>query len=145
MIIATDYDGTIACQSPGRTVCKIWHWGGDPWPNVGEPCWPTIIFLRQARDDGHKVILWTTRDGLILKEAINACRKWGLEFDAVNENLPERIAKYGNDSRKVSADIYLDDRAFTPELLTRLHRIKEQEGYPRPSAPSVEKENPNGN
>jgi hypothetical protein len=31
-------------------------------------------------------------------------------FDAYNENLPERIAEYGGDCRKISADFYVDDK-----------------------------------
>ena len=31
-------------------------------------------------------------------------------FDAVNENLPERIALYNNDCRKIGADYYIDDK-----------------------------------
>jgi len=34
-----------------------------------------------------------------------------LEFDAVNANLPEMNALYGNDSRKIGADFYIDDKA----------------------------------
>ena len=45
------------------------------------------------------------------------CRAAGLEFDAVNENLPEIIRAYGSDSRKVSADTYIDDKAFNPDYV----------------------------
>lgn len=34
--------------------------------------------------------------------------------DAVNANVPEAIERWGNDSRKVSADIYIDDRSEKP-------------------------------
>lgn len=40
------------------------------------------------------------------------CKSWGLEFNAVNENLPEMTAHYGNDSRKIGADIYIDDKSL---------------------------------
>ncbi len=36
-------------------------------------------------------------------------RAW-LEFDTVNENLPEHIALYNNDCRKIYADRYIDDK-----------------------------------
>lgn len=39
------------------------------------------------------------------------CRVRGLEFDAVNENLPEMTEMYGNDSRKIGSDLYIDDKA----------------------------------
>ena len=44
-------------------------------------------------------------------DAISACEKVGLEFDAYNENLKWRINLYGNDCRKIGADIYFDDKA----------------------------------
>ena len=38
-----------------------------------------------------------------------------LEFDAVNDNVPEVIDYYGNNSRKISCDIYIDDKACVPD------------------------------
>ena len=46
----------------------------------------------------------------MLEDAVSWCRKYGLEFDAINDNLPESIKCYGNNSRKVDADFYIDDR-----------------------------------
>jgi len=96
-VIAVDFDGCL---------CK------QRWPAIGEANEKLIISLIQARKDGHKLILYTCREGKRLCEAVVWCREHGLVFDAVNENLPERIAKYGGDCRKISADIYLDDNAF---------------------------------
>ena len=36
----------------------------------------------------------------------------GLEFDAVNENLAEVQQMFNNDTRKVYADLYIDDKAI---------------------------------
>ena len=68
--------------------------------------------MEQAR--GSKIILWTCRTGQPLQDAVDLCKSYGLEFDAVNENLPEMIKAYGNNSRKVSADKYIDDNAIDP-------------------------------
>ena len=38
----------------------------------------------------------------------------GLLLDAVNDNIPESIEKYGSNCRKVSADIYIDGRSAKP-------------------------------
>ena len=38
-----------------------------------------------------------------------------VEFDAVNDNLPEIIEFYGHNSRKISCDYYIDDRMLLPE------------------------------
>lgn len=96
MIIAVDFDGTITKESK--------------WPELGEPNMPFINELIRRRNNGDKLILWTCRDGDLLQAAINFCKTFGLEFDAVNENLPEIIETYGG-SRKISADLYVDDKA----------------------------------
>ena len=67
------------------------------------------------REDGHKLILWTNRGDSeeypVLTEAIEWCAERGLEFDAINENLPT-TKKLSGPSPKVMADIYLDDKAL---------------------------------
>lgn len=109
-IIAVDFDGTLI--------------SGNKWPDVeGEPNKQLINILIRERQRGNKVILWTNRtdkpekEEYPLKAAVEFCKAVGLEFDAVNENLPEIIAAYGSDSRKVSADKYIDDKALDPELI----------------------------
>lgn len=95
-IIAVDFDGTL---------CK------DAWPGIGEPNWSLICFLQDSQLEGAKVILWTCRDGVMLDNAIEWCKNQGLYFDAVNDNLPESIKKFGSNSRKIFADVYIDDKA----------------------------------
>ena len=51
------------------------------------------------------------RAGKELDAAIVACKEWGLNFDTVNQSLPEWIEAWGGDSRKVGADEYWDDKA----------------------------------
>ena len=66
------------------------------------------------RNDGHKIILWTNRgdneEYNSLTESIDWCRERGLEFDAVNTNLPGQ-KKLSGPSPKIMADIYIDDLA----------------------------------
>lgn len=94
--IAIDYDGCIATNS---------------WPSVGEPNWEVINRAKEEQGKGAKLILWTCREDDKLKEALDACAEWGLTFDAVNENLPEWKEAWGNDTRKIGATEYWDDRA----------------------------------
>ena len=96
-VIAVDFDGTL-CQFA--------------WPNIGEPNIGVIQFFRRLRACGNKLILWTCREGKMLDAAVAWCKEHDLEFDAVNANLPERIAQYNNDSRKVGADLYCDDSMY---------------------------------
>ena len=98
-IYAVDFDGTLAFGK---------------WPETKDPHEELIKYLIQQRIKGNKVILWTNRSGDLLNEAVRFCRIYGLEFDAVNENLPEMIEAYGSDSRKISADFYIDDRSYDP-------------------------------
>ena len=101
-IIAVDFDGTL-CYSD--------------WPALGDPNERLISYLRNWRDQGNKLILWTCRAGKALEDAVAWCREQRLEFDAINDNLPEIIEMYGNNSRKISCDYYIDDRSMLPEAV----------------------------
>ena len=94
MIIAVDFDGTL-CE--------------ENWPGIGPPKIDLINYLIEEQKKGTKLILWTMREGDYLQEALDWCEGLGLIFDAVNDNLEERVKMYGHNSRKVYADIYLDD------------------------------------
>lgn len=96
-VIAVDFDGCICTMK---------------YPNIGEPNWEVINALKKEKAQGTKLILWTCRCDEALQAAVEACNSWGLQFDAVNENVTERLVKYGySDSRKISADEYWDDLA----------------------------------
>lgn len=101
-IIAVDFDGTL-CYSD--------------WPALGDPNERLISYLRNWRDQGNKLILWTCRAGKALEDAVSWCREQKLEFDAINDNLPEIVEMYGNNSRKISCDYYIDDRSVLPEAV----------------------------
>jgi hypothetical protein len=60
------------------------------------------------------MILWTSRSDKELSEAKEFLIKEGIIFDAFNESNPENIAKYGRDTRKIFADIYIDDKVLIP-------------------------------
>lgn len=117
-IIALDYDGTIAKNS---------------YPQAGVPNWPVIEAAKAEMAAGSKLILWTCREGKELDIALAACAEWGLRFDAVNNNLPEMQAAWGNNPRKIFANEYWDDRAIrcgTPnvyQVCLDVRRITEAE------------------
>lgn len=97
-IIAVDFDGTL-CE--------------NKWPEIGRPNWDIIRYLRGRQEDGAKLILWSCRSGEKLEDAVDWCIKRGLVFDAVNENLPESIEHFGEDTRKIYATEYIDDKSCT--------------------------------
>lgn len=106
-IIAIDFDGTIF---------------ETEYPKILRPILPVIEMAKARKAAGDKLILWTCREGPELDAAVEACRGYGLEFDAVNDNLPEMKEQWGNNPRKVAADVYWDDknRCFDVPLDTPL-------------------------
>ena len=61
--------------------------------------------------DHHKLILWSVREGKLLDDAIEWCRERGVEFYAVNKDFPEEdVEKNVHFSRKLKADLWIDDR-----------------------------------
>jgi hypothetical protein len=101
-IIAVDFEGTL-CYSE--------------WPSLGEANKKLIDYLLNEQASGNKLILWTCRAGKALSDAIDWCHDQGLSFDAINDNLPEIIELYGNNSRKITCDIYIDDRNMPIEAI----------------------------
>lgn len=101
-VIAVDFDGTL-CE--------------NSWPGIGEPRHAIINWMRYLRKQGHKVILWTCREGIPLVDAIVWCADYGLFFNAVNDNLEEHKKKFNGNSRKIFADFYVDDKAICPSDL----------------------------
>ena len=59
---------------------------------------------------GDKLILWTCRHDIKLDEAIEWCKRLGLEFDAINDDVLETKETFTFKSEKIFADIYIDDR-----------------------------------
>ena len=68
--------------------------------------------LKSLAAEGNKLILWTSRDGELLEDALAFCRERGLEFYAVNSNYPPGalFSRQAGRSCKVVADLYIDDR-----------------------------------
>lgn len=94
MIIAVDFDGTIVEHR---------------YPSIGRIRPFAFQTLKALEAKDHRLILWTHRTGKELEEAVAFCLNHGFEFYAVNKNFPEEEWSE-NDSRKILADIYIDDR-----------------------------------
>ena len=94
-VIAVDFDGTIVEHA---------------YPGIGEEMLFAFATLRRLQEKGHKLLLWTIREGELLREAVEFCRANGVEFYAVNKNYPEEEFEFGVTSRKLNADIFIDDR-----------------------------------
>lgn len=96
MVIAVDFDGTIVEHK---------------YPQIGKEIPFAIATLKKLQAERHLLILWTVRENDLLEEAVEYCRKRGLEFYAVNANHPDEQVRSNQASpcRKVRADMYIDD------------------------------------
>lgn len=95
MIIAIDFDGTIVEHA---------------YPEIGKPIPFAIDTLLQMQKDGYKLILWTVRRGQLLQDAVDYCAERGLYFFAENENYRGETIEREEFSRKLKADLFIDDR-----------------------------------
>jgi hydroxymethylpyrimidine pyrophosphatase-like HAD family hydrolase len=125
-VIAVDFDGTIVEHR---------------YPEIGKEMLFAFATLKALQQKGHKLILWTIRTGELLEDAVEYCRKNGIEFYAVNKNYPEEQLDEKT-SRKLNADIFIDDRtiggfigwsevwqALHPEGGDFLHQLKNPEAH----------------
>ncbi|GHT19221.1 hypothetical protein FACS189429_6680 [Bacteroidia bacterium] len=95
MLIAVDFDGTIVTHE---------------YPRIGKEIPFAIATLKQLANNGHRLILWSVREGKELNEAVEFCRSKGLEFYAVNSNYPEELPAGEMQPRKLMVDLFIDDR-----------------------------------
>lgn len=109
-IIAVDFDGTLVT---------------DKWPDVGESIKPVIDYVKLQQQHGAKIILWTNRQGKPLIDAIHWCIEHGINLDAVNEDIPETIERFGSSSRKIYADEFIDDRSLLFKEINRIYLLKD--------------------
>lgn len=117
MIIAVDFDGTIVTHE---------------YPKIGKEIPFATQTLKMLINDGHRLILWSVREGQLLEDAVNWCRERGLEFYAVNKDYPEEEKANNNHfSRKLKADMWIDDRNVggLPDWGTIYRIIKEGKTY----------------
>ncbi len=92
--IAVDFDGTIV---------------EDQYPSIGRPRTFAFDSLIRLQEAGHRLILWTYRTDESLNDAVEFCKKNGVEFYAVNINYPEEEWN-AKTPRKLNADLFIDDR-----------------------------------
>lgn len=94
LIIAIDFDGTIVEHR---------------YPFIGKIRPFAFETMEALQIKGHRLILWSHREGKKLEEAVKFCSLHGIEFYAINKNYPEEELEE-SESRKILADIYIDDR-----------------------------------
>ena len=115
LYVAVDFDDTL-CSGSGASV------------NIKNgPVAPIVTLIHVMHSRGWKTILWTCRGGASLQRAIKWCKRHHVPIDKHNKNdeatewFEKRFKKEGEVftwSAKIFADVYIDDSAISPFLLS---------------------------
>ena len=90
MVIAIDFDGTITDK--------------NIFPEIGAFKEHALEAIKNFQEHGHKVVMWTCREGIYLDDAKIALHRKGVFLDGYN------YSPYQLQSRKIVADVYIDDK-----------------------------------
>lgn len=97
-ILSVDFDGTIVEEA---------------YPKIGK----LRENAKQALDilylEGFTIIINSCRTGKFEGEAYQFLQDNNIRFHYFNCNIPELISEFGMDCRKISADLYIDDKCLT--------------------------------
>jgi hypothetical protein len=96
-ILAIDFDLTIA---------------DGLWPEIGNLRENAKDVINSLYEEGFQIRIWTCRTDAAQDAAQAFLDQHGVRYHGINTNCPERVAFYGNDSRKMGADIYIDDKCL---------------------------------
>lgn len=128
MVIAVDFDGTIVTHE---------------YPNIGNEIPFATETLRMLIREGHQLILWTVREDQLLEDAVTWCHERGVDFYAINKDYPEEEKEKNNHfSRKLKADVWIDDRNVggLPDWGTIYRMIHENKTYEQIMEEDIEPE-----
>jgi hydroxymethylpyrimidine pyrophosphatase-like HAD family hydrolase len=94
-ILAIDFDGTI---------CDL------AYPEVGKVKYRAQYYINELYKKGFGIVINTCREGKALAKALEFLDEEGFLYDYYNANFPHLIDEYQADTRKISADVYIDDK-----------------------------------
>lgn len=97
MILAVDFDGTVV---------------ENAYPLIGALKPNAKKIINQLFNEGHEIIINTCRAGIFEGNAYKFLTDNNIRYTFVNSNLPRLIQEFGQDCRKISADIYIDDKSL---------------------------------
>lgn len=110
LVLAIDFDGTIV---------------ESKYPLIGKLKKDAKIYINLLYRQGHQIVINTCRSGVYQEEVKRFLEENKISFSYINENLPELIKRYKQDCRKISADIYIDDKCLMglPKTWGEIYRL----------------------
>ena len=96
-ILALDFDGTIV---------------ENTYPQIGKLKLNAKEIINLLHEEGHEIIINTCRAGIYEGHVYTFLQEQGIHYDYINSNLPHQIESFKQDCRKISADIYIDDKSL---------------------------------
>lgn len=111
--IAIDFDGTIV-------ECK--------YPDIGELRKDAKETINKLYDEGYIIIINSCRSAMYEAGIYKTLKENDIDYDYINCNHPSSIEAFGMDCRKISADIYIDDKNLggIPDWKTIYEIVKKQ-------------------
>lgn len=97
MIIVIDFDGTIV---------------ENAYPEIGNLRKNVKKVLQRLHEEGHEIIINTCRAGIFEGNVYSFLQQENIFFTYINCNIPWKIEQYGQDCRKISGDVYIDDKSL---------------------------------
>lgn len=95
LILSIDFDGTIVENN---------------YPDAGEPKNNAKKVINKLFDEGFIIIINSCRAAMHEALIYRFMKENGIKYHYINCNLPSQIEYFGMDCRKISADIYIDDK-----------------------------------
>lgn len=116
IVLSVDFDGTICEHS---------------FPEIGKIKLDAAFYIRKLYDEGFLIIINTCRSGKYEGMAQDFLDENNIPYHYINSNLPHFIEYYGQDCRKISADIYIDDKCLMglPESWGQIYNLIKKQEY----------------
>lgn len=114
LILAIDFDGTIAKTDYPLIIGLM--------PHAKE-------VINKLSEDGHIIIVNSCRANQPAEMMRRFLDDHGILYHHINENSPHRIQTYGSDTRKISADLYIDDHNLGCTIINWLTVYDEIQSY----------------
>jgi hypothetical protein len=129
VVLAVDFDGT---------VCTV------DYPEIGRERMGAKETINKLYDEGYMIIINTCRTDAGVHKAATMAQDFlklrGIKYHHFNVNAPHILELYGCDTRKISADVYIDDKCLfeIPSWEHKYDIIKKK--YPNPFDKNDKKE-----